>query len=59
MINNGMNLAFDLESMELIYNQENFGPITEKRKLKMSVQPCATLQPMVPRSSIASPWMSD
>jgi len=33
MINNGMNLTFDLESMELIYNQENFGPITEKRKL--------------------------
>jgi glucose-6-phosphate isomerase len=33
MINNGMNITFDLESMELIYNQESFGPITEKRRL--------------------------
>ncbi|PKM64179.1 MAG: glucose-6-phosphate isomerase [Firmicutes bacterium HGW-Firmicutes-20] len=33
MIDNGMNITFDLESMELIYNQESFGPITEKRRL--------------------------
>ncbi len=33
MINNGMDLTFDLESMEFIYNQDNFGPKTEKRHL--------------------------
>ena len=33
MINNGMNLTFDLKTMELNYPEGTFGPQTEKRRL--------------------------